>query len=92
MTGVMADKDYRYMAGRMSEVAERVFCLTPDNPRALPAKDYARVFEVLGVSAAPYGSVEEAVSAAMAWGRENDTPVICLGSLYMYGEVVRAVK
>ena len=92
VTGVMADKDYRYMAGRMSEVAERVFCLTPDNPRALPARDYARVFEALGVSAAPYGSVEEAVGAAMAWGRENDTPVICLGSLYMYGEVARAVK
>ena len=91
VTGVMADKDYRYMAGRMSEVAKRVFCLTPDNPRALPARDYARVFEELGVTAAPYGSVEEAVSAAMAWGRENNTPVVCLGSLYMYGEIVRAI-
>jgi dihydrofolate synthase/folylpolyglutamate synthase len=92
VTGVMADKDYGYMAGRMAEVAERVFCLTPDNPRALQAAEYAKVFESLGIEASPYVSVDAAVSAAMEWGRENDTPVICLGSLYMYGEIRKAIK
>ena len=92
VTGVMADKDYRYMAGRMAEVGARVFCLTPDNPRALSAKDYAEVFESLGVAASPYNSVDEAVMAAMEWGRENGTPIVCLGSLYMYGEIRKAIK
>jgi dihydrofolate synthase/folylpolyglutamate synthase len=92
VTGVMADKDYKYMAGRMAEVAERVFCLTPDNPRALAAEDYARVFEALDVSSEAFGSVDDAVKAAATWGRENNLPVICLGSLYMYGEVIRSLE
>ncbi len=92
VTGVMADKDYRYMASRIAEVADTVFCLTPDNPRALPAKDYAAVFESLGVSAASFATVDEAVDAAMRWGRESDRPIVCLGSLYMYGEIRRSIE
>ena len=92
VTGVMADKDYRYMASRMAEVGSRVFCLTPDNPRALLADDYAKVFEALGVSAVSCHSVDEAVSVALKWGKENNTPVICLGSLYMYGEIRESMK
>lgn len=87
VTGVMADKDYRYMAGRMAEVADKVFCLTPDNPRALSSKEYAKVFEDLSISAVACASVDDAVGKAMEWGREHNMPIICLGSLYMYGEI-----
>ncbi len=87
VTGVMADKDYSYMAERISSVAERVFCLTPDNPRALPAADYAAVFEGLGVTASAAASVDDAVTRALAWAKETSTPIVCLGSLYMYGEI-----
>ena len=92
VTGVMADKDYKYMASRIYEVAERVFCLTPDNPRALPAEDYAKVFDDLGVNATPCKSVEEAVDSAMKWAREKCKPIVCLGSLYMYGEIRKCIK
>lgn len=92
VTGVMADKDYRYMAKRMAEVASDVFCLTPDNPRALPAEDYARVFSSLGLNAVACDSVEDAVSSALTWARKTKRPVICLGSLYMYGEIVKALE
>ena len=91
VTGVMADKDYKYMAGRISEVAHTVFCLTPDNPRALPSVDYARVFEELGVPSSAYDTVDEAVASALAWAKENNKPVVCLGSLYMYGEIRRSL-
>ena len=91
VTGVMADKDYKYMAGRISEVAHTVFCLTPDNPRALPSVDYARVFEELGVPSSAYDTVDEAVASALAWAKENNKPVVCLGSLYMYGEIRRSI-
>ena len=87
VTGVMADKDYRYMAGRMAEVADKVFCLTPDNPRALSSEEYAKVFEDLSISAVACASVDDAVGRAMEWGREHNMPIICLGSLYMYGEI-----
>ena len=87
VTGVMADKDYTYMASRIASVAQTVFCLTPDNPRALPAPDYAAVFQGLGIAATAARTVEEAVTQALAWAEQTGTPVVCLGSLYMYGEV-----
>ncbi len=92
VTGVMADKDYRYMAERIASIAECVFCLTPDNPRALPATDYATVFERLGVPASAHATVEGAVHAALQKAKQTGTPIVCLGSLYMYGEVCAALK
>ncbi len=91
ITGVMADKDYNYMASRIASVSEKVFCLTPDNPRALKADKYAEVFEALGVEAVACDSVDDAVSSAIKWAKENDKPIISLGSLYMYCEVAAAV-
>lgn len=92
VTGVMADKDYRYMAGRMAEVTEQVFCLTPNNPRALPATEYAAVFASLGVSAVATHSVQEALTKAVAWAKQTGAPLVCLGSLYMYGEIRKALE
>ncbi|MBE6647670.1 MAG: bifunctional folylpolyglutamate synthase/dihydrofolate synthase [Ruminococcaceae bacterium] len=92
VTGVMADKDYNYMAGRIASVAEKVFTLTPANPRALDAVSYANVFCDLGVSATACESVDKAVEKAIAWAKENNKPIISLGSLYMYCEVAEAVK
>jgi dihydrofolate synthase/folylpolyglutamate synthase len=67
VTGVMADKDYRYMASRIAGVACHVYCLTPDNPRALPAADYAEVFASLGVGCTACASVGEAVTLGVAY-------------------------
>ncbi len=92
ITGVMADKDYRYMAERIASVAKMVFCLTPDNPRALEAGKYAEVFKELGTEAVAYGSVERAVGSAIAWAKENEASIVSLGSLYMYCEVAAAIK
>ena len=92
ITGVMADKDYNYMADRIATVAEMVFCLTPDNPRALKAADYAKVFAEKGIESAACESVKVAVDKALAWAKENSKPIISLGSLYMYCEVARAIK
>ena len=89
ITGVMADKDYRYIASKISEVAARVYCLTPHNPRALDAKKYAEVFREMGTEAESFSSVEEAVAAAMSDSRSEGRGILCLGSLYMYCEVVK---
>ena len=92
VTGVMADKDYEYMAKRIAEISDRVFCLTPDNPRALGAEKYARVFEQLGVSATAHESVDDAVRSALEWAKSNNRAIVALGSLYMYGEVAQSVE
>lgn len=92
ITGVMADKDYNYMADRIASVAEKVFCLTPDNPRALSANAYSKVFVDKGIASVACDSVPDAVDAAVQWAKENKKPVISLGSLYMYCEVAGAIK
>lgn len=91
ITGVMADKDYNYMAKRIASVAKQVFCLTPDNPRALPSSEYAKLFNSLGVGNLACPSVDSAVKSAVDWARKENCPVICLGSLYMYGDICRAL-
>ena len=91
ITGVMADKDYNYIASKISEVASKVFCLTPDNPRALNAKDYAKVFNDLGVEASYHIAVKEAVECAKNDAVKTNKSILCLGSLYMYGEVVDSI-
>ncbi|MBO5111164.1 MAG: bifunctional folylpolyglutamate synthase/dihydrofolate synthase [Clostridia bacterium] len=87
LTGVMRDKDYRYIASKLSEIAHHAFVITPDNPRALPANEYAEVLAECGMAAIPFSTVEEAFAHAMAFAQSTNTPLICLGSLYMYCEI-----
>ena len=92
LSGVMADKDYAHMAKRMSEVACRAFTVRPDSYRALSAGEFAKVFEADGVPAEGFATVKDAVFAAMDAGKVSGKPTLCLGSLYMYGEVKAAVE
>lgn len=92
LSGVMADKDYKHMALRMSEVAERAFTVRPDNSRALSADEYAKVFSQYGMVSEGFDTVKEAVFAAADACAENDKALLCLGSLYMYGEIHEAVE
>ncbi len=90
--GVMADKDYHYMASKMSEIAKEVFCITPNNPRALSADDFAKVFTDLGIPSTPSSSPTEALKTAIDSAKKEDLPILCLGSLYMYSEIISALK
>ena len=87
LTGVLADKDYPLMVSLLAPLAKKVFTVTPDNPRALSAQALANEFEAHGVCARGFEALSEAVSAAIAESRENGTPLVCLGSLYMYAEL-----
>ncbi len=91
VTGVMADKDYTYMAKRLSEVGKEIFCLTPDNPRSLKGEKYAEVFRSLGVPANGYASPLEALQAAYHKALSENDAILCVGSLYMYGEIRAAL-
>ena len=87
LSGVLKDKDYAFIASKVSEVASRAFTLTPDNPRALSAEDYAEELRKNGVSATPYASIREAFTAAKSAAREDSVPLVCLGSLYTYVDI-----
>ena len=88
LSGVMKDKDYNCIAADLSTVASRAFTVTPDNPRALDARDYASVLSAHGINAAPFDTLEDGLSSALDAARSNDTPLVCLGSLYMYSELI----
>ena len=91
LTGVMADKDYDRMVARMGEVASRAFCVRPANDRALDPAKYAESFREIGIPAEGYATVAEGVRAAAETAQTEGKALLCLGSLYMYGEVRAAV-
>ena len=91
LTGVMKDKDYRYVASRLAQIATAAFCIKPDNPRALDAEEYAKVLESYGVEATHRASVAEAFRDAKEYAAQNKCALVCLGSLYMYGEIFNLI-
>ncbi len=66
LTGVMADKDHGEMVKCLAPIAARVFTVTPENPRALPAGEFAAEWQAAGVPATAYERIGDAVFAAVA--------------------------
>ena len=92
LSGVMADKDKGEMIETVKEVAARAFAVTPNNPRALAAEDYAAQLASHGIFATAYASVAEGVRAAIESSKKEGIPLVCLGSLYLYEEAEAAIR
>lgn len=92
LTGVLKDKDYRFIARELSKIADTAFTITPDSPRALTAKEYADILSECGVFATPCPDIKSALSAAYRRALESGTALVCLGSLYTYGDVTSALE
>ena len=91
LTGVLKDKDYQTIASRLSEIGSRAFVMTPDSPRALPSEEYAEVLGSYGVDATAFGSIKDAFSAAREAAQKDGVPLVCLGSLYVYVDLIDLV-
>ncbi|MPM36704.1 Folylpolyglutamate synthase [bioreactor metagenome] len=87
LMGMLADKDYASAVRLILPLASRVYTITPPVPRALPAEELAGLIRAGGpVSAQAFGSVREAVEAALSDAGPED--VLCaFGSLYQIGEI-----
>ncbi len=92
ITGVLKDKDYEFIADKLARVAAYAFTITPDNPRALTAREYADVLEHHGVHAVPTESIGEAVALAVREADKRGDAIVCLGSLYTYAEITSEIK
>lgn len=92
LTGVMTDKDYDAMIEQLRPITAHAYTVTPSNPRALPAEDYARHFVGHRIPASAHASVEEALRTAIADCKREGRALLCLGSLYLYDEVMRALE
>ena len=87
MTGVLKDKDYDVISTRLAEIASRAFVMTPENPRALDASEYAKILESKGVMSEAYGTIKEAFETAKQTAKQDGVPLVCLGSLYTYSSL-----
>lgn len=92
LIGVMADKEYGLYADMMSGLTEKVFTVKPDNPRALDSGILAETFFEKGISARAFDKLSDGVLQAYDFAKENNIPLIALGSLYMYKEFCEALK
>ncbi len=92
VTGTMADKDYLSVAKILSAIAKHVITVKPDNGRALDASSLAGVYSSLGVESTASKSISRAVAEALDEARERGDVVLCTGSLYMYGDILRALR
>ena len=91
LTGVLRDKDYQVIARDIATVASRAFVMTPDNPRALDAEEYAEVLRNAGVQAEAFDSLGSALMAARDAAKRDGVPLLCLGSLYVYSSLIQEI-
>lgn len=92
ISGVLRDKDYTRIAETVSEVVMRAYTITPQNPRALSAEEYSEVLRGFGVEAITVGDIEAAVKLALKDARADGATLVCLGSLYTYGEIIKYIN
>ncbi len=92
LNGCMSDKDYGGMFRRLLPHAREFVTVTPQNPRALPAADLARyIAENLGAAATPCDTVADGVRTAIEKAGPDGAVCAC-GSLYMIGDIVKALE
>lgn len=92
LSGVMKDKGFDEMIELLKPIANCVYTVTPNTPRALSAGSYAEDFRAHNIPATAFDELEAGVQAAVNESREQGLPLICLGSLYMYNDVVDAIR
>ena len=85
LTGVLADKNWSAMVGELLPLAKEFVAITPDSPRAMPARDLAEYMENQGVKAVSCETVQEGVDRAMEAAGPEGAVCVC-GSLYIIGE------
>ncbi|MCI8466019.1 MAG: bifunctional folylpolyglutamate synthase/dihydrofolate synthase [Lachnospiraceae bacterium] len=95
--GILADKDYRNIVKITAPLAERIYTVTPDSPRALSGEKLRLCIEEeaeeIGFSGEVQekDSVREAVHDALDQAGE-DSVIVAFGSLSYLGELSKALK
>ena len=84
--GVLADKDYNGMLEELDTIASRYVITSPPSPRALAAEELAKLLERFGK---PIEIIADPADAALHALEitPDDGAVLCLGSLYMVGDI-----
>lgn len=90
--GVFRDKDYRSVIEMTQSYAKKILTVqTPDNPRALPAKELAETVREYHPDVEAMGSLEDAADRALALAKPEDV-ILAFGSLSFIGELTEIVE
>lgn len=92
LMGVLADKEWKAMLDELLPLAERMYCVTPNSPRALDSEILAEECNARSVTANAFGSIDDGVKKAYNDAKTQNVPLVMLGSLYMYGDVFKALE
>ena len=84
--GVMADKDHRKMMEMIKPSVSRACTVKPDNARSLDPVMSAREFKELGIPCESFDDFESGLKSALDTAKAENSPLVVLGSLYMYKE------
>ena len=90
LTGVLSEKLQPEMLASLCRLGRMAFTVTPDNPRAMAAAEYAAQLTDAGLPAQAFEDLGEALAEARAAAGENGV-VIASGSLYFAGMMRNAL-
>lgn len=92
LLGILKDKEVHAMLEILLPIVKEVITLTPNSPRAMPAKELANVIKniSLGIEVKDIDSIEAAIAYIKQYPRNEI--LAFTGSLYMIGEVRRRFK
>ena len=85
--GMLKDKDAKEAIRSLEMTFSKVYTLTPESYRALPAQELADAWESYKIPAEAVSSPEEAVELAFREAMETKAGILCCGSLYLAGEL-----
>lgn len=85
--GMLKDKHPEMLVDYLIDISKEIYTLTPNNPRAIDAKDLAKLINDKNslVKAKPLDNYKEILPIIKAIGK--DEIVACVGSLYLIGDI-----
>ncbi|MDP4094639.1 MAG: folylpolyglutamate synthase/dihydrofolate synthase family protein [Bacillota bacterium] len=86
IVGVLRDKDYKSLIEAINPIASAFFPVTPNNSRALPAKDLVNFINSYCKSVYLSDTIVDAINNSIISASPDDIICAC-GSLYFIGEV-----
>jgi len=90
LTGVLADKDYGEMFRPVMPLVAEFVCVTPNNPRKLPARELAEHLQKAGAKATACEGFSQGVALARKLAGKAGV-ILCFGSLYTIGDIKNAL-
>lgn len=84
--GVLKDKEVEKIVKEIISVAESVYCIEPDNERAMRAVELCDIVKQNNCMASAYNSYEAALMAAKSDCTSDGVILVC-GSLYLAGKM-----